>query len=91
MMAIAAKNTIGTRSKIIATLGPVSSSLAAIEQLVEAGVDVFRLNMAHGTRAEHETSIARIRECSVRQRRPVAVLVDLAGPKIRLGELAHDA
>ena len=90
MMAIAAKNTIGTRSKIVATLGPVSSSLAAIEQLVEAGVDVFRLNMAHGTRAEHETSIARIRECSVRQRRPVAVLVDLAGPKIRLGELAHD-
>ena len=90
MMATAAKSTIGTRSKIVATLGPVSSSLEAIEQLVEAGVDVFRLNMAHGVRAEHETSIARIRECSVRHRRPVAVLVDLAGPKIRLGELVHD-
>jgi pyruvate kinase len=90
MMATAAKSTLGTRSKIIATLGPVSSSLAVIERLMEAGVDVFRLNMAHGTRAEHETAIARIRECSVRQRRPVAVLVDLAGPKIRLGELVHD-
>jgi pyruvate kinase len=89
-MATAARTTIGTRSKIVATLGPVSSSLAAIEQLVEAGVDVFRLNMAHGTRAEHESSIARIRECSVRQHRPVAVLVDLAGPKIRLGELVND-
>jgi len=89
-MATAAKTTIGTRSKIVATLGPVSSSLAAIAELVEAGVDVFRLNMAHGSRAEHESSIARIRECSVRQRRPVAVLVDLAGPKIRLGELVND-
>jgi pyruvate kinase len=60
-----------------------------LEQLVHAGVDLFRLNMAHGTRAEHAATIATIAELSHRVR-PVAILVDLAGPKIRLGQLLDD-
>mgnify|MGYP000033815398 CR=1 FL=1 len=75
------------RTKIVATLGPASCSEEAIRGLVEAGVNVFRLNMAHGTLEEHAESLARIRRISDELRRPVGVLADLAGPKIRLGEL----
>jgi pyruvate kinase len=57
--------------------------------LIEAGVDVFRLNMAHGIQEEHEETVAEIRRISGKTR-PVAILVDLAGPKIRLEELAND-
>ena len=75
------------RTKIVATLGPASSSEQAIGALIQAGVDVFRLNMAHGTVAEHQEMLDRIRRMSDELVRPVGVLVDLAGPKIRLGEL----
>ncbi len=75
------------RTKIVATLGPASSSEQAIGALIQAGVDVFRLNMAHGTVAEHQETLDRIRRMSEELVRPVGVLVDLAGPKIRLGEL----
>jgi pyruvate kinase len=75
------------RTKIVATIGPASRSEEAVHGLVEAGVDVFRLNMAHGSLPEHEETLRRIRKVSDSLRRPVAVLVDLAGPKIRLGEL----
>jgi pyruvate kinase len=75
------------RTKIVATMGPASRSEEAIRGLVEAGVDVFRLNMAHGSIPEHEETLGRIRTISAALQRPVAVLVDLAGPKIRLGEL----
>ena len=75
------------RTKIVATLGPASSSEQAIGGLIQAGVDVFRLNMAHGTVAEHQETLDRIRRMSDELVRPVGVLVDLAGPKIRLGEL----
>ena len=75
------------RTKIVATIGPASRSEEAIHGLVEAGVDVFRLNMAHGSMEEHQQSVDRIRAVSAALQRPVAVLVDLAGPKIRLGEL----
>ena len=73
------------RTKIVATLGPASSSEQAIGALIQAGVDVFRLNMAHGTVAEHQEMLDRIRRMSDELVR--LVLVDLAGPKIRLGEL----
>jgi pyruvate kinase len=75
------------RTKIVATLGPASSSEQAIGGLIQAGVDVFRLNMAHGSMAEHQATVERVRRMSDELIRPVAVLVDLAGPKIRLGEL----
>jgi pyruvate kinase len=75
------------RTKIVATLGPASRSEEVLRGLVEAGVDVFRLNMAHGSIPEHEESLGRIRRVSDELGRPVGVLADLAGPKIRLGEL----
>jgi pyruvate kinase len=75
------------RTKIVATLGPASRAEEAIRGLVEAGVDVFRLNMAHGSVEEHAESLERIRRVSDALARPVGVLADLAGPKIRLGEL----
>ncbi len=75
------------RTKIVATLGPASRSEEVLRGLVEAGVDVFRLNMAHGSIPEHEESLGRIRRVSEELGRPVGVLADLAGPKIRLGEL----
>jgi pyruvate kinase len=79
------------RTKIVATLGPASRSEEALRGLLAAGVDVFRLNMAHGSIAEHQESLDRIRKLSDELARPVGVLADLAGPKIRLGELPGGA
>jgi pyruvate kinase len=76
------------RTKIIATVGPASSSPEKLAELAEAGVDVFRLNMAHGDPTTAQTLVDRIRQVSRDQGRPIAILVDLAGPKIRLGEVA---
>ena len=76
-----------SRTKIVATLGPASSSREQIEALLAAGVDVFRLNMAHAGPAEQEPRLASIRAAAAAAGRPVAVLTDLAGPKIRLGEI----
>ncbi len=78
------------RTKIVATIGPASRDPQTLAALVEAGVDVFRLNMAHGTRDEHDQTLSSIRTISEQLQRPLAVLVDLAGPKIRLGQLPGD-
>jgi pyruvate kinase len=75
------------RTKIVATIGPATRSAEAISSLLAAGVDVFRLNMAHGSTAEHQETLDRVRQVSSAAGRPVGVLVDLAGPKIRLGEI----
>ncbi|HEV3137126.1 MAG TPA: pyruvate kinase [Pirellulales bacterium] len=75
------------RTKIIATIGPACQTAEQLAELVRAGADLFRLNMAHGTLAEHGEMLAAIRRTSAELRQPIAVLVDLAGPKIRLGEL----
>jgi pyruvate kinase len=75
------------RTKIVATVGPASRSEEQIRALIQAGVDVFRLNMAHGDLDSHKEVLERIRRVSEEIGDPVAVLVDLAGPKIRLGEL----
>ena len=75
------------RTKIVATIGPASSGEAGIRELIEGGVDVFRLNMAHGSIGEHTETLAMIRQVSKKVGRPIGVLVDLAGPKIRLGEI----
>jgi pyruvate kinase len=76
------------RAKIVCTLGPVSSSEGAILALVEAGMDVARLNLSHGTYADHEQAYHAVRRASDRTGRGVAVLADLQGPKIRLGSFA---
>ena len=79
------------RTKIIATLGPATESDAAINELIAAGVDLFRLNFSHGTHDSHAAAVTRIRAAAEHQGRGVAVLQDLAGPKIRTGRLAGGA
>ncbi len=79
-----------SRTKIVATVGPACSTVDMLRTLIDAGVDVFRINTAHGTRAEHQVALDAIRTASDAANRPVGVLVDLAGPKIRLGELPHE-
>ena len=78
------------RAKIVSTLGPASSSERVIEQLIGAGVDVFRLNFSHGTRDEHAENVGRIRQIADNMQRSVAILQDLQGPKMRVGKLAED-
>jgi pyruvate kinase len=72
-------------TKIVCTLGPASIAEGIIEQMARAGMDVARLNFAHGTHAEHGQAIDRIRSVEARLGRPLAILQDLQGPKIRLG------
>jgi pyruvate kinase len=79
------------RAKIVCTIGPASSGRAAIDQLVAAGLDVARLNMSHGTRADHMEAYRAVRAASDEAGRSVGVLVDLQGPKIRLGTFASGA
>ena len=79
------------RTKIMATLGPASDREAVIHELIAAGVDLFRLNFSHGTHESHAAALARIRAAAEHQGRAVAVLQDLAGPKIRTGMLAGGA
>lgn len=76
------------RTKIVATVGPACDSVEMLAELIEEGVDVFRINSAHGTIEQHAEKLANIREASKQTGFPVGVLLDLAGPKIRLGQLA---
>src|SRR5919108_3254727 len=78
------------RTKIVATLGPASSERAVLEAIVDAGVDVVRLNFSHGERADHLTRFALVREVAAERGRNVAILMDLQGPKIRVGLVADD-
>src|SRR5207247_9727562 len=73
------------RTKIVCTIGPASSSAAELDRLVTAGLGVARLNFSHGTHEEHAEVIERIRAGEARWGRPIAILQDLQGPKIRLG------
>jgi pyruvate kinase len=75
------------RTKIVATLGPASHDPSAIEALMAAGVDVFRLNFSHGTHESHAEIYRRVREAAKASRRVVAVMQDLSGPKIRTTSL----
>jgi pyruvate kinase len=72
-------------AKIVATLGPATSNEQAIRALFERGVDVFRLNFSHGTQADHAERLATIRRLEKEVGRPIGVLLDLQGPKLRLG------
>ena len=76
------------KAKIVATLGPGSSSPEMIGELFEAGVDVFWLNLSHGTHADHTARFVRIRELEHAAGRPVGVLLDLQGPRLRIGSFA---
>ena len=73
------------RARIVATLGPASSDEAAIRALFERGVDVFRLNFSHGTQSDHARRLETIRALEQEFGRPIGVLLDLQGPKLRLG------
>jgi pyruvate kinase len=78
------------RTKIVATVGPACRDPDRLRDLVLAGVNVFRLNMAHGSTAEHAATVEHVRRVSKELGVSTAVLVDLAGPKIRLGQLQPD-
>ena len=80
----------GRRTKIIATVGPASWDQPVLTQLIEAGVDVFRLNFSHADRERHANTIESIRNASEEVGRDVAVLGDLPGQKLRIGELRND-
>jgi pyruvate kinase len=81
------KEKVPNRTKIVATIGPASRTTEVLTQLIEAGVDVFRLNFSHGTHEEHSAVLADIRALSRKMDRHVAVLQDLCGPKMRLGPI----
>ena len=75
-------------TKIVATLGP-SSSTPERTRLFEAGADVFRLNFSHGTQDDHEQRVEHLRALEKQYRHPIAILMDLQGPKLRLGAIAR--
>jgi pyruvate kinase len=77
------------RAKIVCTLGPATSTPAAIRQLVDAGMDVARLNMSHGSYSDHERAYELVRKASDESGHGVGIVADLQGPKIRLGRFAH--
>jgi pyruvate kinase len=76
------------KTKIIATLGPASSTAAQIEAMARAGADVFRLNFSHGTHADHQARANAIRQVESTLGRPLGILLDLQGPKLRVGQIA---
>ena len=78
------------RTKIVATLGPSSNHETIISRLIEAGMDVARLNFSHGTHQEHAQRIAILRKLSNRYKKPVTILQDLQGPKLRAGNLPEN-
>src|SRR5918911_3359269 len=77
------------RTKIIATLGPSSATRERIADLVRTGMDCARLNFSHGTREEHAAAIEAIRQVQEEAGRPLGIIADLQGPKLRLGALAQ--
>src|SRR5450432_646250 len=75
-------------SKIVCTIGPASGSRRMIEKLLQAGMDVARLNFSHGSHAQHAATIALLRDAALKQGKTISILADLQGPKIRTGTLA---
>ena len=75
------------RTKIIATIGPASADLAMLTRMTRAGMDVARINFSHGTYADHRRAIRAIHQASHRVKRTVGILLDLQGPRLRVGEL----
>src|SRR5437667_5520879 len=75
------------KAKIICTVGPASRDEPTLGKLVSAGMDCARLNFSHGTHEDHERTIANVRRASEIAGRPIAILLDLQGPKIRVGKI----
>jgi pyruvate kinase len=75
-------------AKIVATLGPASTDRDTVHRLFTAGVDVFRLNFSHGSAADHRARFALLRELEHESGRPIGILADLQGPKLRVGTFA---
>lgn len=78
------------KTKIVATIGPASESPAILEQMIRAGMNVARLNFSHGEFAQHQANIENIRAAASRVGRPVAIMADLSGPKMRIGNLREE-
>src|SRR5947209_18591213 len=78
------------RTKIVATLGPASSGQSVIANLFAAGADVFRINMSHTTHERMRELVAAIRAVETEHARPIGILVDLQGPKLRVGRFADN-
>ena len=76
------------RTKIVCTLGPATATAETIDSLMDAGLDVARINFSHGTHEQHTRTIALVRELGALRGRPIAILGDLQGPRIRIGDLA---
>ena len=76
------------RAKSVCTLGPATFSSGKIVQLIKAGMDVVRLNFSHGTVQQHARTVRTVRKAASNLGKPVAILLDLPGPKIRVGEVA---
>src|ERR1700737_1534313 len=76
------------KAKIVATLGPATSDLETITKIFEAGVDVFRLNFSHGSHEDHRRRYELVREVERTSGRPVSILADMQGPKLRVGPFA---
>jgi pyruvate kinase len=79
-----------TKTKIVATLGPNSSEVPVLEKMLEAGLNVARINMSHGDHTTHATNIKNARTAAARTKRPLAILQDLSGPKIRIGDFTTE-
>src|SRR5262252_2330820 len=75
------------RTKIVATIGPASSSPEALARIIDAGMDGARLNFSHGRHEVHAENARRVREAQAAAGRPIALIADLQGPKLRVGEL----
>lgn len=79
-----------SKTKIVCTIGPASRSAEVLEQMITAGMNIARLNFSHGDFSGHARDVERIRQAAAAVGRPVAIMADLPGPKIRIGELAHE-
>src|SRR5690349_24544625 len=77
------------RTKIGATLGPASSSRETVLELARAGMDAARLNFSHGSHEDHAEMMRLVRDVSAEMERPIAIIADLQGPKVRIGELGE--
>jgi pyruvate kinase len=78
------------KTKIVATLGPASDSYEGVVDLIKAGVNVFRLNFSHGAHEKHKEVIQTIRKASADLGTNIAILADLQGPKLRIGEMENN-
>ena len=79
------------RTKIVCTIGPATSTPDLVDRLVQAGMDAARLNFSHGTHAEHGERARLVRDAQERAGRPLALIADLQGPKLRLGDRTQAA